>query len=102
MRRREFLGVVGGAALAWPLAARAQQAGPMRRIGVLASLPKDDPEMEARLAAFKAGLKRRGWSEGHNIQIEYRYSHSSGNDIEALAKAMVALKPDLVVVHASP
>ena len=69
MRRREFIMLLGGAGAAWPLAARAQQADGMRRIGVLMSLAEDDPETKARLAAFRQGLEKRGWSEGRNIRI---------------------------------
>ena len=67
MRRREFIMLLGGAGAAWPLAARAQQADGMRRIGVLMSLAEDDPETKARLAVFRQGLEKRGWSEGRNV-----------------------------------
>ena len=69
MRRREFMAVFGGATIGWPLASRAQQHDRMRRIAVLMGLPKDDPETQARLAAFRQGLEKRGWSEGRNLQI---------------------------------
>ena len=74
MRRREFITLLGGAAAAWPLAARAQQAERMRRIGVLMGLAEDDPEMKARLAAFRQGLEKLGWSEGRNVRIDYRFA----------------------------
>ncbi len=70
MKRREFLGVLGGAAAAWPLAARAQQGGAIRRIGVLIILVPDDPEGQARLAAFTQGLQELGWTVGGNVQID--------------------------------
>src|SRR5260370_39381330 len=73
MQRREFITLLGGAS-AWPLAARAQQADRMRRIGVLISYAEDDPETKVRLAAFRQGLEKRGWSEGHNVQIEPRFA----------------------------
>ena len=71
MRRREFITLLGGAAAAWPLAARAQQAERMRRIGVLMPLAADDPEGQARIAAFLQGLQQLGWTDGRNVRIEY-------------------------------
>ena len=73
MKRREFLTLLSGAA-SWPLAARAQQRERMRRIGVLASnLAADDPEWQVRSNAFVQGLQERGWSDGRNVRIEYRW-----------------------------
>ena len=74
MRRREFVTLIGGAAAAWPLAARAQQPERMRRIGVLMPLAADDPEAQARLAAFLQALKELGWSDGRNVRIDYRWA----------------------------
>jgi putative ABC transport system substrate-binding protein len=74
MRRREFVSLLAGAAAAWPLVARAQQGARMRRIGVLAGLAENDPEMQAQLTALQEGLNKLGWSEGHNVQIDYRWS----------------------------
>ena len=68
MRRREFITLLGGAAAAWPLAARAQQGEQLRRVGVLLALAEDDPEAKSRLAAFRLGLAKRGWSEGSNVR----------------------------------
>src|SRR6476620_1478460 len=80
MRRREFITIVGGAA-AWPLAAaRAQQRDRLRRIGLLMTIAEKEPEAQARLAAFRAGLRERGWVEGRNIEIEYRFA--VGDDVE--------------------
>ena len=73
MQRREFITLLGGAA-AWPLAARAQQPERMRRIGVLMSLAADDPEAQARLAAFVQGLRELGWTEGRNVRIDTRWA----------------------------
>ena len=73
MRRREFITLLGGTAAAWPLAARAQQGERMRRIGVLMGLAADDPEAQARLAAFLQGLQQLGWTVGRNVRIEYRW-----------------------------
>jgi len=74
MRRREFIALLGGAA-AWPVAARAQQQpDAMRRIGVLVGLAENDSNMIARLSALRQGLAKRGWVEGRNIRIDYRYA----------------------------
>ena len=74
MKRREFITLLGGAAAAWPLAARAQQAERMRRIGVLMNSAADDPEAQARLAAFVQGLQQLGWTDGRNVRIDYRWA----------------------------
>src|ERR1700730_3263889 len=79
IRRREFIRTLGGA-VAWPLAARAQQPDRMRRIGVLAGLAEDDPEMKARLAGFRQGLEKRGWSEGRNVSMDIRFVPDSSVD----------------------
>ena len=68
--RREFITLLGGAAAAWPLAARAQQPERMRRIGVLMNFAADDPEGQARLAAFLQGLQELGWTDGRNVRID--------------------------------
>jgi putative tryptophan/tyrosine transport system substrate-binding protein len=92
MRRRDFITVVGGSA-AWPLAARAQQSGQMRRIGVLMPLARDDPEAQARVTAFVQGLQKLGWTDGRNLQIEYRWDSS---DLQKPAAELVALSPDVI------
>ena len=73
MRRRKFITLLGGA-VAWPLAARAQQSERMRRIGVLMHTAADEPESQARLAAFMQGLQESGWAVGRNLRIDYRWS----------------------------
>jgi putative tryptophan/tyrosine transport system substrate-binding protein len=101
MRRREFIAGLGGA-VAWPLAARAQQPIRMRRIGVLMSLAKDDPRSLAELAAFRQGLAELGWVEGRTVGIEV---HWPGGDIEraeTLAKELVAGKPDVLLSRSTP
>jgi putative ABC transport system substrate-binding protein len=72
--RREFISLVGGAAATWPLAARAQQADRMRRIGALLNLAADDPMGQARVAAFVQGLQAAGWSDGRNVRIDTRWA----------------------------
>jgi ABC-type uncharacterized transport system substrate-binding protein len=99
--RRELIAALGGAATAWPLAARAQQAERMRRIGVLVGLAEDDPEIRARLAAFRQGLEKRGWSEGRNVRIDYRFAPASAQ-MQVLAKELVALQPDVIFAHSTP
>jgi putative tryptophan/tyrosine transport system substrate-binding protein len=100
MRRREFITLLGVAAAAWPLAARAQQRGPVRRIGVLLSLSESDPEGRMRLEAFRQGLEKHGWTEGRNIQIEYRRTGSSPERARAYAAELVAMEPE--VIFAAP
>ena len=73
MRRREFITLLGGAA-AWPIAARAQQAGRARRIGVLSTVSADDSESQVRMAAFHQGLQETGWVVGRNLRVDYRWS----------------------------
>jgi putative ABC transport system substrate-binding protein len=74
MKRREFITLLGGAAAAWPLVARAQQRERMRRIGVLMTTAADDPKGQARVAAFLQGLQQWGWAVGGNVQIDIRFS----------------------------
>jgi putative ABC transport system substrate-binding protein len=95
MRRREFITFIGGAAAAWPLAARAQQPERVRRIGVLMYLPADDAEGQARLAAFTQALTQLGWSDGHNLRIDTRYA--TADDIRRHAAELAALAPDVLV-----
>jgi putative tryptophan/tyrosine transport system substrate-binding protein len=102
MRRREFILALGGAAVAWPFAARAQPDGRMRRIGVLAGDAEDDPEMKKRRAAFREGLERSGWSEGRNVRIDYRFAANNPDQYQPLAKELVSLQPDVLLAHATP
>jgi ABC-type uncharacterized transport system substrate-binding protein len=95
MRRREFITLLGGAAAAWPLAARGQPPKRMRRVGVLMYLPADDPEGQARIAAFSQALQQLGWSDGHNLQMDIRWAKTS--DIRKHAAELVALAPDVLV-----
>ena len=97
MKRREFITLLGGAAAAWPLAARAQQAERMRRIGVLMALAADDPEGQARLAAFVQGLQQLGWTDGRNVQIDYRWGAGDAERIRRYAAELAALAPDVIL-----
>jgi putative tryptophan/tyrosine transport system substrate-binding protein len=100
MKRREFITLLGGAAAAWPLAARAQQPERVRRIGVLMSLAADDPESQARHAAFLQGLQEWGWTVGRNVQIDYRFGAGDAERIRRYAAELVALAPDVIRLRA--
>ena len=102
MKRREFLALIGGAAAAWPLAARGQQGERVRRIGVLMSLAADDPESQARHAAFLQGLQEWGWTAGRNVQIDYRFAAGDAERIRESAAELVALAPDVILATGSP
>jgi len=98
MKRREFITLLGGAATAWPLAARAQQPARMRRIGVLVStLPAGDPEWQARSNAFVQGLQERGWSDGRNVRVEYRWGSGDPDRLRKYVAELVALAPDVIL-----
>ena len=96
-RRREFITLLGGAAVAWPLAARTEQGERMRRIGVLQSLAADDPEGQARLAAFAQGLQQSGWTIGRNVQIDTRWAAGDAKRFRRYAAELVALAPDVIL-----
>jgi putative ABC transport system substrate-binding protein len=98
IRRREFITLLGGAAAAWPLAARAQQPERVRRIGALMYLAADDPDSKALVAAFARGLQELGWIEGRNIQIDYRWGGGDLDRVRRYAAELVALAPDVILV----
>jgi len=102
MKRREFIALVGNAAATWPLAARAQQPGRMRRIGVLMHLAADDPEAQIRLAAFLQGLQEAGWVVGRNVTIDVRWAAASGELMRRFADELVAHQPDMLFVTSTP
>jgi putative tryptophan/tyrosine transport system substrate-binding protein len=95
--RREFIALFGGAAAAWPLAARAQQPERMRRVGVLMSTAEDDAESKARIAAFLQGLAQLGWTDGRNARIDVRWPAGEYDRIRKYAAEFVALPPDVVL-----
>jgi putative ABC transport system substrate-binding protein len=99
MKRRGFIALLGGAAAAWPLAARAQQGERIRRIGVLHSLASDDPEGQARLTAFVQGLQELGWTDGRNVRIDYRWAAGDAERARRYAAELVALAPDVILAH---
>jgi ABC-type uncharacterized transport system substrate-binding protein len=94
--RREFITLLGGAAASWPLPARAQQTDRVRRIGVLIALAADDPEAKARIAAFLQGLQQLGWTDGRNVQIDYRWGSGDAERIRKYAAELAALAPDVI------
>jgi putative tryptophan/tyrosine transport system substrate-binding protein len=101
MRRREFITLLG-VTLAWPLAARAQQAERVRRVGVLMAVAADDPEGQARHTAFIQGLQELGWSDGHNVRLDVRWGAGDRDSIRSYAAELVALAPDVILAISSP
>ena len=97
MNRRRFVTLIGGAAAAWPLAARAQQPDRMRRIGVLSSSAADDQDNNVRLAAFQQRLQQLGWTDGHNVRIDYRFAAGNPENYRKYAAELVALAPDVIL-----
>ena len=97
MRRRDFIGMVGSAAATWPLAARAQQREPLRRVAILEPITKDMPGAQARYTAFLQAFEQLGWTDGRNVQIVARWG--GGNDVETrkYAAELVALAPDVIL-----
>jgi len=102
MRRREFITLLGGAAAALPLAARAQQSERMRRVGVLMNFTSDDPVSQDRLAAFVQGLQELGWTVGRNLQVDYRWGAGNVERYRTFAAELVALTPDVLVTAGAP
>jgi putative ABC transport system substrate-binding protein len=100
MKRREFITLLGGAAAAWPLAARAQQTEQMRRIGVLMGLAAGDPEAQSRMAAFENGLRELKWIKGRNLWIEYRWA--GDGVLRDHVTELLALAPDLILANSTP
>ena len=97
MRRREFITLLGGAAVAWPVAARAQQPERMRLIGVLMNRAADNPEGQTRFAAFLQGLQEAGWAVGRNVRIDIRWGASDVDRERKYAAELVALVPDIIL-----
>jgi ABC-type uncharacterized transport system substrate-binding protein len=100
MKRREFITLLGGAAVAWPLAARTQTKH-MRRIGVLMGLAAGDPEAQSRVVALENGLRELGWVKGRNLSIEYRWA-GDGSVLRDHAAELLAMAPDLILANSTP
>jgi putative tryptophan/tyrosine transport system substrate-binding protein len=101
VRRRDFIRGIAGSTVVWPLATRAQQAGGMRRIGVLMALPANDSEGQNRIAAFAQGLQQLGWTVGQNTRINYRWAGGNADDMPKYAAELVASAPDVILAHSS-
>jgi putative tryptophan/tyrosine transport system substrate-binding protein len=99
IKRREFITLIGGAAAAWPLAARAQQGERMRRIGALLPFSADDAESQVRMGAFLQTLALSGWSIGRNLRIDIRWAGINADDIRRHAAELAALAPDVIIAH---
>ncbi len=98
MKRREFVGLVGGAA-AWPLAAHAQQAHDKRVVGVIMSVAENDTESQTRVAAFRQGFEELGWKDRQNVHIEYRWVAGNSDLLERYSQEIVALRPDVILAN---
>jgi putative tryptophan/tyrosine transport system substrate-binding protein len=99
--RRKFLATLGGAAAAWPLAARAQQHNQLRRVGVVMAYTESDPNGQLQVEAFRQQLQKLGWMEGANIQIDLRYAAADAARIRALARELLGLSPDVMVSNSN-
>ena len=102
MRRREFIGLVGSVAAAWPVAASAQQSDRMRRVGLLSGGRADDPEIQARVTAFVQALQQMGWTDGRNVRIDYRWGEGDADTIRKSTAELVALSPDVILTPGGP
>ena len=100
--RRDFITFLGGAAAAWPLAARAQQAVGLPRIGLLLANEESDRDLQARLAGLQQGLERLGWSDGRNVRMDYRFSGGNPDRFQPLAQELVAARPNLIIAQTPP
>jgi putative ABC transport system substrate-binding protein len=101
MRRREFIRLLGGAA-AWPIAARAQQRGLLRRIGVLMSWDESDPVIKTFLSGFVQGLAELGWTDGGNVRMEVHWAGGNADRLRMFAKELVDLQPDVILATSTP
>ena len=99
MRRRKFIALLGGSAIVWPLAARAQQSERMRRIAVLLPATTDDPQYQTWLGAFLQGLQQSGWTIGRNVQIDTRWATANADAVRRNAAELVALAPDVIFAN---
>src|SRR5262245_12736738 len=102
MNKREFISLLGGAAVAWPSAARAQQGERVRHIGVLMPYDENDPEGNRRYSAFIQALAELGWTDGRNVRMDLRWGGSDTNRIRALAQELVGLRPDVILTNTTP
>ena len=102
MRRREFLGVLGGVAVSWPLVAHGQQASRLPRVLAWIGTNRNDPEFQLRAGVFRDTMRELGWTDGRNARIDVRWSANSPEDIRAAATEFTSLNPDVIVVAGAP
>jgi putative ABC transport system substrate-binding protein len=103
MQRRQFITLIGGGAVSWPLAARAQQTGPIRRVGILIPFPDDREAMVKNyVSTFRQRLHELGWDDGRNIRFDYRFTGQVPERMRAGSQELIALAPDIIVVLANP
>jgi putative ABC transport system substrate-binding protein len=102
MHRREFVTLLGGAAATWPIVARAQQPGPIKRIGVLMAIRENDPLRQSYVDALDNGLRAAGWIDGKNIQLDYRWAGADVARIKQTAREVIADHPNVIIAHTSP
>jgi putative ABC transport system substrate-binding protein len=102
MRRREFMTLLGGVALGWPLAARAEQADRIRRVGVLMGYAETDPQAKALLAEFTQAVSEFGWVEGRNLRMDVRWAPGNTDLMRTFAKELVSLQPDVILTQSTP
>jgi putative tryptophan/tyrosine transport system substrate-binding protein len=102
MKRREFITLLGGAAVAWPLAARAQQTDRVRRVGVLMGYGEADPEAKAWLSEFTQGLSELGWTDGRNLRMDVRWAPGRTDLMHTFAKELVDFQPDAILANSTP
>ena len=102
MRRREFISLLGSGAATWPLAARAQRAERIRRIGVLMASAENNPQYQTYMAVFRDAFQNLGWAEGRNIQVNYRWAAFDAKLMEQFSKELLALQPDVILSNNTP
>jgi putative tryptophan/tyrosine transport system substrate-binding protein len=102
VRRRDFIGIIAGSAVVWPLAGQAQKPDRMRRVSVLLGTPENDPETKSRIRAFQLGMRDAGWVEGRNIQIEFRYAGTDRDAINMHVAELIRSGPDVILANSTP
>jgi len=101
IRRRQFISAIGGATIAWPFSARAQQTRDTRTVGVIMSLAENEADSQTRIAAFRQGFEELGWKDGQNVHIEHRWVAGKSELIEQYTQEIVALRPDVILAFRS-
>ena len=101
MQRRDFIKVIASSAVAWPLAARAQQRERVQRVGILTPFPADDAEGQERLTAFAQALQQAGWTPGQNLRLDYRWGNGTAETMRKYAAELAALAPDVILASSS-